>query len=84
MLCNVIRNYDRNGQKNMIQLSLLTVLIFKTQVKGSITDNEKETAPNLTGTLLSIFNLLRYILDELLLLRPFLILQAKCLILKNT
>lgn len=44
----------------------------------------KRTAPNLTSTLLSIFNLLCYILDELLLLCSFLILQAKCLILKNT
>lgn len=40
--------------------------------------------PNLSGALLSIFDLLGDVLDELLLLGPFLVLQAKCLVLETT
>lgn len=42
---------------------------------------QQELPPNLSGTLLSIFDLLSNVLDEFLLLGPFLVLQAKCLVL---
>jgi len=40
-------------------------------------------ATHLSGTLLSIFDLLSNILDEFLLLGPFLVLQAKSLVLRG-
>lgn len=44
---------------------------------------ERKADANLSGTLLSIFHLLSNVLDELLLFGPFLVLQAKCLVLEE-
>lgn len=44
---------------------------------------ERKADADLSGTLLSIFHLLSNVLDVLLLFGPFLVLQAKCLILEK-
>lgn len=53
-------------------------------IKGWRKTTKQEMPPNLSGTLLSMFDLLSDVLDELLLLGPFLVLQAKCLVLEGT